>query len=42
VRVYLEELVRRVATIELAGPPVRHRSNFTNGLKRLPVRMTLV
>jgi len=41
VRVYLEELVRRVAAIELAGPPVRHRSNFTNGLKRLPVRMTL-
>lgn len=42
VRVYLEELVRRVAQIELAGPPVRHRSNFTNGLKRLPVRFTAV
>ncbi len=41
VRVYLEELVRRVETIELAGSPVRHRSNFTNGLKRLPVRMAL-
>jgi cytochrome P450 len=41
VRVYLEELVRHVSAIELAGPPVRHRSNFTNGLKRLPVRMTL-
>jgi cytochrome P450 len=41
VRVYLEELVRRVAAIEVAGEPVRHRSNFTNGLKRLPVRMTL-
>ena len=40
-KVYLEELVRRVAKIELAGEPVRHRSNFTNGLKRLPVRMTL-
>jgi cytochrome P450 len=40
VRVYLEELVRRVAAIELAGEPVRLRSNFTNGLKRLPVRMT--
>jgi cytochrome P450 len=39
-RVYLEELVRRVKVIELAGAPVRHRSNFTNGLKRLPVRMT--
>ena len=41
VRVYLEELVSRVAAIELAGEPVRHRSNFTNGLKQLPVRMTL-
>ncbi len=41
VRVYLEELVNRVASIELAGEPVRHRSNFTNGLKQLPVRMTL-
>jgi cytochrome P450 len=40
VRVYIEELVRRVASIELAGEPVRHRSNFTNGLKRLPIRMT--
>lgn len=39
-RVYLEELVRRVARIELAGEPVRLRSNFTNGLKRLPVRIT--
>jgi cytochrome P450 len=41
VRVYLEELIRRVSAIELTGAPVRHRSNFTNGLKRLPVRMTL-
>ncbi len=41
VRVYLEELISRVAAIELAGEPVRHRSNFTNGLKQLPVRMTL-
>jgi cytochrome P450 len=41
IRVYLEELVKRVSKIEVAGEPVRHRSNFTNGLKRLPVRMTL-
>jgi cytochrome P450 len=41
IRVYLEELVKRVSKIEVAGQPVRHRSNFTNGLKRLPVRMTL-
>lgn len=37
-RVYLEELLERVDRIELAGPPLRQRSNFTNGLKRLPVR----
>ena len=41
VRVYLQELVKRVSTIRLAGTPVRHRSNFTNGLKQLPVSMTL-
>jgi cytochrome P450 len=40
-RVYLEELVERVDRIGLAGDPVRQRSNFTNGLKRLPVRVTL-
>ncbi len=40
-RVYLEELVDRVERIELAGDPVRQRTNFTNGLKRLPVRVTL-
>jgi cytochrome P450 len=39
-RIYLEELVKRVSAIEVTGEPVRHRSNFTNGLKRLPVRMT--
>jgi cytochrome P450 len=41
VRVYLEELSARVARIELAGEPVRQRSNFTNGLKRLPIRVAL-
>jgi len=40
VRVYLDELVRRVGRIEVTGEPVRLRSNFTNGLKRLPVRFT--
>jgi cytochrome P450 len=40
VRVYLEELSARVERIELAGEPVRQRSNFTNGLKQLPVRVT--
>jgi cytochrome P450 len=41
VRVLLEELVPRMATIELAGEPRRVRSNFANGLKTLPVRVTL-
>jgi cytochrome P450 len=40
-RVYLEELVARVQHIELAGEPQRLRSNFSNGLKQLPVRVTL-
>jgi cytochrome P450 len=40
VRVYLDELVRRVGRIEVTGEPVRLRSNFTNGLKRLPVRFS--
>jgi cytochrome P450 len=38
-KVYLEELVERVVRVELAGPAVRLRSNFTNGLKHLPVRV---
>lgn len=39
VRIVLEELARRVARFELAGEPARTRTNFTNGLKRLPVRV---
>jgi cytochrome P450 len=39
VRVYLEELLERVARIELAGEPRRLRSNFANGLAQLPVRV---
>ncbi len=41
VRLFLEELMARVAEVELAGEPERHRSNFTNGLKRLPVSVKL-
>jgi cytochrome P450 len=41
VRVLLEELIPRMAAIELAGEPRRVRSNFANGLKTLPVRVTL-
>jgi cytochrome P450 len=40
-KVFLEEFVARVAKVELAGEPVRLRSNFTNGLKQLPVRVHL-
>ncbi|MBV9803800.1 MAG: cytochrome P450 [Solirubrobacterales bacterium] len=40
VRVFLEELVARVAEVQPAGEALRHRSNFTNGLKRLPVRLS--
>ena len=41
VRVVLGALARRVARFELAGPPRRIRSNFTNGLRELPVRVHL-
>jgi hypothetical protein len=41
VRVYLEELVSRVARIGLAGEPVRLRSNFANGLRQLPIEVSL-
>jgi cytochrome P450 len=42
VRVVLDELCRRVARFELAGEPARTRTNFTNGLKRLPVAVRTV
>jgi cytochrome P450 len=38
-RVFLEELFARFATIELAGEPVRLRSNELNAWKRMPVRL---
>ena len=40
IRITFEELLRRSADIELLGPPERLRSNFFNGIKRLPVRVT--
>ena len=40
IKIAFEELLKRVATIELAGEPERLRSNFFNGIKRLPVRVT--
>ena len=39
VRLTLEELLPRVASIELAGHPERLRSNFISGVKHLPVRV---
>jgi cytochrome P450 len=41
VRVVLAALAQRVASFELAGPPRRIRSNFTNGLRELPVCVRL-
>jgi cytochrome P450 len=40
IRVVLEELLPRLGSIELAGAPRRLRSNFTNGYKTMPVRVT--
>jgi cytochrome P450 len=38
-RILFEELLQSLADIRLAGEPERMRSNFTNALKRLPVRV---
>jgi cytochrome P450 len=38
-RVYLEELLERVERVEVTGEPRRLRSNFTNGLSTLPMRL---
>ncbi len=38
-RVFFDELLTAFPSIELAGEPVRVRSNLNNGLKRLPVRL---
>jgi cytochrome P450 len=39
IRIAFEELLARVRSIEVTGPPERLRSNFFNGIKRLPVRV---
>jgi cytochrome P450 len=39
VRTFLEALLGRVAAIELAGDVERVRSNFINGVKRLPIAL---
>jgi cytochrome P450 len=39
-KILFEELIPRLASIELTAPPERIRSNFVNGIKRMPVRVT--
>jgi cytochrome P450 len=39
VKIVLAALAKRVSRFELTGEPHRIRSNFTNGLRTLPIRM---
>jgi cytochrome P450 len=39
-RVTLEELVARIDAARLVGPVERVRSNFVNGVKRMPVEVS--
>jgi len=40
IRCMFEELLSRMPDLELAGPVLRLRSNFINGIKHMPVRWT--
>jgi len=40
IRVIFEEVMKRIPDMELAGPPDKLRSNFLNGIKRMPVTFT--
>lgn len=40
-KVLFQELLPRLASIEVAGPVERMRSNFVNGIKHMPVRVAL-
>jgi cytochrome P450 len=40
VEIVFEEMIRRVADFELTGDPERLQSNFFNGIKRMPLRLT--
>jgi cytochrome P450 len=40
IRIVFEELLARGVEIETTGPPERLRSNFFNGIKRIPVRVS--
>ena len=42
IRVFLAELLPRLHSVELAGPPERMATNFVTGLKHLPIRCTVV
>jgi cytochrome P450 len=42
IRVLLEELLPRIADIQLNGPVERLRSNFISGIKHLPVKVSWV
>jgi len=39
IKIWLEEMIPYLDRVELAGTPTRLRSNFFNGIKRLPVRV---
>ena len=39
-RVILDEVMRRIPDLELAGPIERLRANFVAGIKHMPVRFT--
>jgi len=40
IRVIFEEVMKRIPDMELAGEPDKLRSNFLNGIKRMPVTFT--
>jgi cytochrome P450 len=40
-RILFEELVARIRSIELDGPPKMVQSSFVNGPKSLPIRFDL-
>lgn len=40
IRLLLEELLPRIEKIELVGDVKRVRSNFVNGVKKFPVKVT--
>jgi cytochrome P450/nitrite reductase/ring-hydroxylating ferredoxin subunit len=40
IKIWLEEMLPYLSRLELAAEPVRLRSNFFNGIKRMPVRVT--